>query len=149
KNYYKKAGDSEQGRMIALAEKRSEEVITLFNSLSSDSFLEGEAEGTVITVATTHQAKGLEWSKVTIADDFQDALSARTSDVVTGDSAKLIEGDKKEIDHSEINLLYVAVSRAMNELVLSPKMEAWIGLVQTKVEEQPIGDILDGAKIID
>lgn len=62
-----------------------------------------EAKAEVI-ISTAHKAKGREWARVMLADDFP---SPKT-DPDTGET--------KPLDPSEIRLLYVAVTRAQREL---------------------------------
>ena len=59
-----------------------------------------------ITVSTAHRAKGLEWPIVVICDDFPHLLE---EDVDKRDVLSLID---------EINLLYVAVTRSLQTLII-------------------------------
>lgn len=65
---------------------------------------ESEAD---ITLTTVHRSKGLEWDNVAIADDFPDVFQ--------------LEGDLRD---DELNLLYVAVTRAQHLLVVNSLIEA-------------------------
>jgi superfamily I DNA/RNA helicase len=74
----------------------------------------GLVERASITVATIHRAKGLEWDKVTIIDDW-----ARIK--------------KYQDDPAEWRLLYVAITRARKDLVLSDVVSAWLGALKRNV----------------
>lgn len=58
-----------------------------------------------ITVCTAHRSKGLEWDSVSLHDDFADILDPEMSE------------SKR---HDEINLLYVAATRARQTLITDP-----------------------------
>ena len=58
-----------------------------------------------VTVCTAHRSKGLEWDTVKLYDDFADILDP------------LMAKDKR---HDEINLMYVAATRARKTLVIDP-----------------------------
>ncbi|ECG8632734.1 ATP-dependent helicase [Salmonella enterica subsp. salamae] len=58
-----------------------------------------------VTVCTAHRGKGLEWERVQLHDDFADILDPE------------IPESKR---HDEINLLYVATTRARRTLVIDP-----------------------------
>ncbi|EBJ5112170.1 ATP-dependent helicase [Salmonella enterica] len=58
-----------------------------------------------VTVCTAHRGKGLEWDRVQLYDDFADILDPEMPDVKR---------------HDEINLMYVATTRARKVLILAP-----------------------------
>lgn len=60
---------------------------------------------TTVTVSTVHRAKGLEWDSVVLDDDFPDVFDEEMS---------------AEEKYDELNLLYVAVTRAKQNLVINP-----------------------------
>ncbi len=61
-----------------------------------------------ITVTTVHKAKGLEWENVILANDFPDLFALQ---------------DKPDAWCDEVNLLYVAVTRAMKRLAVNEIVE--------------------------
>lgn len=61
-----------------------------------------------ITLSTAHKAKGLEFDNVVMADDFADPSSPDGTDIQEG------------------NLLYVTATRAMKNLVLNKRMNAFV-----------------------
>jgi len=60
-----------------------------------------------VTITTVHKAKGLEWSKVRLANDFK------------------VPGDQGNPTTEETNILYVAASRALHQLDLSKCEACW------------------------
>lgn len=67
------------------------------------------ADAPLVTLCTAHRAKGLEWPWVYLMDDFPDVLSPDLD---------------AEARDQEINLLYVAATRAQEHLVLNEQAEA-------------------------
>lgn len=72
--------------------------------------------GNEVTLTTGHRSKGLEWMDVVLADDFTDM---RTS----FDPAA---GQEVEPDIQEINLLYVALTRAQRGLEIPKGIKEWL-----------------------
>ena len=60
-----------------------------------------------ITVSTVHKAKGLEWPRVLMSSDFNQFVE--------------LEKGIPVIDMQEAYIMYVALTRAREKLVLSPK----------------------------
>jgi len=74
----------------------------------------GLVERARITVATIHRAKGLEWDQVHIIDDWSRIKHYQD-------------------DPAERRLLYVAITRARKDLVLSDVVSAWLGALKRNV----------------
>ncbi|HAU6732969.1 TPA: ATP-dependent helicase [Salmonella enterica subsp. enterica serovar Elisabethville] len=79
--------------------------------------METEAD---ITVCTAHRSKGLEWDRVKLHDDFADILDPEMP-------------ERKR--HDEINLLYVAATRARHTLVIDP-------ILAELLAQPPAGELL-------
>ncbi|RPA79329.1 P-loop containing nucleoside triphosphate hydrolase protein [Ascobolus immersus RN42] len=77
------------------------------------SLVNRESEADVI-FTTCHQAKGLEWDRVQLADDFwipfsqKNALRSKTTRI--------------EMQRAEMNMVYVAATRARKELIICPQL---------------------------
>ena len=82
------------------------EDVTLFNELSGEDVVAGEAEDDRVVLSSIHQAKGLEWSRVIVVGlsegRFPNYRSAATDEGL----------------EEERRLFYVAVTRAKNEVAL-------------------------------
>lgn len=64
-----------------------------------------------VTVCTAHRSKGLEFNIVALNDDFPDVFDP-------------FYNDKEELMHDELNLLYVAATRALKTLALNASVES-------------------------
>jgi hypothetical protein len=64
-------------------------------------------------LATAHKAKGLEWPRVRLADDFP---SLEELDAADGDGIPYLTPEERD---QELHLLYVAVTRARQQLELN------------------------------
>ncbi|WP_179287592.1 3'-5' exonuclease [Paraferrimonas haliotis] len=79
-------------RALSLCKSKQFDIVRIRETLSQiDRF---NRESSELTLITAHQSKGLEWDRVTLADDFANDFMLKN-------------GDK-----SELNLFYVAVTRA-------------------------------------
>jgi len=64
-------------------------------------------------LATAHKAKGLEWPRVRLADDFP---RLEELDAVDGDGVPYLTAEERD---QELHLLYVAATRARQQLELN------------------------------
>lgn len=81
-----------------------------------------QSDAATIILTTVHQAKGLEWDTVVLADDFSPAQEARVPSL---DAQVYARGACDEINH-----MYVALTRAQRRLVLPPGIHQWLIAVQ-------------------
>lgn len=81
-----------------------------------------------ILLTTTHRAKGLEFQRVRMADDFTDTITSdmeidpETQQPIPGPPRLMIPGE--DVDAEEFNILYVAATRAAERLEICPQLEA-------------------------
>jgi F-box protein 18 (helicase) len=85
-----------------------------------------------VVLVTAHKSKGLEWDNVMLAPDFTDLLDSndepmRTKDQVLADKTITDEKVRKAIladavERDEINLVYVAATRAKKKLKLNTEL---------------------------
>lgn len=68
-----------------------------------------------ITFSTAHKSKGQEWLQVILADDFLDFFDDN------GEPKK-----PETIDQQEVNILYVAITRAREAIEICPKLKTWL-----------------------
>ncbi|CAM5558827.1 3'-5' exonuclease [Eoetvoesiella caeni] len=102
--FAKESGNNEMRRTLTLVQDPN--LHTKLQLLRQNT-VENESEAQ-ITLSTVHRAKGLEWLNVVLADDFPDIFEMM---------------DKPELRDDEINLLYVASTRAMQILVINSIVE--------------------------
>ena len=103
-------------------------VVSLENRFSSTNFLENlsKVEANVldvcgkhladVTLVTAHQAKGLEWDRVQLANDFKPDFALRT----------LLPNMK--YFREEACILYVALTRARKELIIPHVVREWFAM---------------------
>lgn len=78
-----------------------------------------------ITISTAHKAKGRQWKTVRLSDDFLKSSSANPM------ATNLTEKDTKKlsaIDPAELRLLYVALTRAKDELEIPESILQFLGV---------------------
>jgi superfamily I DNA/RNA helicase len=76
----------------------------------------GLVERAGITVCTMHRAKGLEWDQVTIINDWNRIKNFQTN-------------------AEERRLLYVAMTRARKDLILSDVVSTWLATLRQDAED--------------
>ena len=75
-------------------------------------------DSATIVLTTVHQAKGLEWKCVVVADDFSPTLDACTPSLRPQVSQFFAQ--------DELNHMYVAMTRARSELIIPPCILQWL-----------------------
>lgn len=100
----KETGNSEMRRALQLIK----EPTLLENLKMLQQYTVEEEHLADVTVSTVHKAKGLEWANVILANDFPDIFALH---------------DKPDEWCDEVNLLYVAVTRAMKRLAVNEQVE--------------------------
>ena len=92
--------------IINFVDKYSCSLIPTLEKFKSASYVD-EADADLI-VSTVHKSKGREWDNVVVESDF------RLSEELLSDE----EIEKEKIDYEELNLLYVAITRAQQKLLI-------------------------------
>jgi superfamily I DNA/RNA helicase len=70
-----------------------------------------------VILTTTHKAKGMEWDSVMLGDDFPRLIDQKTN------CLKPLGMDEGELNPEEVNLQYVAVTRARKNLQLNVEIK--------------------------
>lgn len=110
KEYAEKSEDIEANRQLAIVDTYGhslEHLIPRINSAAKTDLSRAQ-----VGLTTAHRAKGMTTDHVVLADDFPEILSA--------DGQPLPE---EELDRQEINLLYVAATRAKHTLLLNKTVQ--------------------------
>jgi hypothetical protein len=97
-------GDPALRVLVRLIQDRDRKVLHMCRRL--EACVESPAAAQ-ITVSTVHKAKGLEWPRVLVSSDFNQFVE--------------LEKGKPVIDMEEAYIMYVALTRAREKLILSPK----------------------------
>lgn len=124
--YRSVANESEDGEMlrtIKIVEQYSRDLPQLFDKLRKTAVTD-ELEAT-LTVSTAHRSKGLEWDAVALSDDFS--------------FEPFNEENTRERFEDEMNLLYVACTRAMKVLAINfPVLEIMQEYVDRRDGKRPV-----------
>lgn len=96
-------GDPALQVLVNLVQNRDRKVLTMCRQLEE---CVDSAVGAQITVSTVHKAKGLEWNRVFLSNDFNQFVER--------------ENDKPLLNAEEAYVIYVALTRARDQLVLHP-----------------------------
>lgn len=82
-----------------------------------------------IVISTAHKSKGREWGRVRLLDDF---LRGRPRDKVPAKS-----GADTGLDHSELRLFYVAMTRAKEEIEIAPPVLEMLNAKLASIRHKP------------
>ena len=113
--YSEETRDSETRILAELVEEYKHETPQLVQEMRANAVVDAKDAQTVL--ATAHKAKGLDWDYVQIADDFE---------VLEDAEASLKNDPLVPLDEQEINLLYVAITRARKSVQLNTETKRWI-----------------------
>lgn len=109
-SYSKKTEDSELSMLISLVLKFKGRLPSLINGLKEIHLTNSQKYKADMIYSTVHKCKGMEYDEVNIADDFM------TENAIINHYQKNNERYNTNKLNEEINLLYVAVTRAKNKI---------------------------------
>ena len=112
-DYIEKTGDSQFGMLVDIVKKYGNDIPGIIKTIKDKHVENDEKEKAEIIFSTVHRCKGMEYDVVHIVNDFitEDKLE-KLSDDSKGDELSLSRLNE------EINLLYVAVTRAKNVIYI-------------------------------
>lgn len=114
-DYTEQSQDPETRILAKLIDQYRHDTPTLVADLRSNAVADSAAASLVLT--TAHKSKGLDWDHVEIAEDFE---------VLAKTEAALAKDPLAPIPEQEINLLYVAVTRARQSIQLNEETRDWL-----------------------
>jgi F-box protein, helicase, 18 len=117
--------DAELTSLVKTVNKYGKEIPHLIKSIERNTV--SEIKSADVLLATTHKAKGFEFKRVKLKDDFTDFFEEKNK-------RRLPDS----IPRDEINLYYVAVTRAKERLQLNRKLKRIISYLKKKYDEYPI-----------
>lgn len=108
--YVKKTEDGELSMLISLVMKYKGRLYSLINELKEIHLSNGQKNQADMIYSTVHKCKGMEYDEVTLANDFytESSLIEKFSELPT-------QHNKNKLNE-EINLLYVAITRAKSKI---------------------------------
>lgn len=115
--YVEGTGDVEMKMLMEVVSKYKRKLPFLLKKLKDYHVEDGQKEQADMIFSTVHRCKGMEYDEVILKDDFMNEARLRKTLSEQGtkvDKARLIE---------EINLLYVAVTRTKNKLVIPNSLQ--------------------------
>jgi F-box protein, helicase, 18 len=114
-SYADDAKDPEVGVLVGIVEEFRNETPDLVRDLRQHESRNADDADVILT--TGHKAKGLDWNYVQICEDFK---------LLADLEEKLAEDYYAPIDDQEINLLYVAATRAKTAVQLNKETATWL-----------------------
>ncbi len=114
-NYAEEAKDPETRVLSEVVEEFRNETPGLVEQIKRNEVHDASQADLVLT--TAHRAKGLDWDYVQLAEDFE---------ILTETEADLAQDPNAPVNEQEINLLYVAATRAKKRLALNEETIAWM-----------------------
>lgn len=112
-NYAESIDDKEIKMLLRVVEKYRDEIPSLIQDLKNKS--QKDLRGQEIILTTAHKSKGQEFDSVVLLDDYCDLK---------------VEQDDNNVDiipsTEDINILYVAATRAINNLKMNEKTIEWL-----------------------
>lgn len=111
--YGKELDDKEVNSLVKIVDEYGHDIPELVDRICKEAV--ASPTGEEILMTTAHKAKGLEWMDVVLTDDFTDMKSEKDS-----------IGRAIPPDREEVNLLYVAMTRALRGLSIHPSLMEWL-----------------------
>lgn len=121
--YIKSTEDAQLGMMVEIVNEYGNEIPSIIKSLKDLHTGDGERDKAEMIFSTVHRAKGMEYDTVYLVNDF---ITEQKLERITGDITGKNKKEKQDFDknklNEEINLLYVAVTRAKSNLHIPESM---------------------------
>lgn len=111
--YGESLDDKEVKSLVRIVNEYGSAIPNLIERITREAV--AEPTGNEILMTTAHKAKGLEFMDVRLTDDFTDMQEQRDNE------DRMIPPEREEI-----NLLYVAMTRALRGLSVHPSMMEWL-----------------------
>lgn len=123
---------SQEAILVKLITKKKDKIPALTEQVRRCN-VEHPDQATVI-LTSAHRSKGLEWDRVRLGDDFFNPFEERKQR--DDEEAKSEEEIKRKQDE-ELNLLYVAATRAKKEIALNPVLREFVRRANLRFDRKP------------
>lgn len=121
KSFNKRYQDPDITFLIKIIVKHGDSFSEIIKILESTNYV--SEENADIIFSTIHKAKGREWDNVLVEDDFS----------IFNKNIAIKQILEKEME--ELNLMYVAMTRAKKKLLIKPLFESYLGELQGYIKE--------------
>jgi F-box protein, helicase, 18 len=132
-DYIEKTEDASLGMIVEVIKEFGNELPSLINELKSNHTVVKEDADMIFS--TVHRCKGMEYDEVTLLNDFVNEEKLKKYIAQYGGD-KINERDKNRLAE-EINILYVAATRAKKKLKIPPEINP-LQSVELAQQPQPI-----------
>ena len=111
--YGKALHDTEVNSMVKIVNDYQHDIPDLIGRICEEAV--AAPTGNEVMMTTAHKSKGLEWMSVVLTDDFTSMKASKDE-----------HGSLVPPDREEINLLYVAMTRALRDISVHPSLMHWL-----------------------
>lgn len=115
--YIDKTEDHTLNMMLEIVQQYGQEIPELLKELKAKQVDNTNKASAGLVFSTLHKCKGLEYDVVELADDFVTEKKIDDSAIIVQETPKLLNNLLEEV-----NLLYVAITRAKNKLYIPEKL---------------------------
>ena len=115
-NYIKKTEDPQLGMLVEIVKKYGNKIHGIIKTIKERHVSNEEKEKAEMIFSTVHRSKGMEYDAIKLVDDF---ITEKVLENFKEGKSKNYSPDKL---NEEINLLYVAITRAKNCIYIPDKL---------------------------
>lgn len=123
---------SQEAILVKLINKKKDKIPALTEQVRRCN-VESPDQATVI-LTSAHRSKGLEWDRVRLGEDFFNPFEERKP---RDDDEEKSEEEIKRKQDEELNLLYVAATRAKKEIALNPVLREFVRRANLRFDRKP------------
>lgn len=131
-NFVKITEDRTLKRLVKLVETYGHSIPKLIDDIKENAKPNYRDATCIIT--TAHKSKGLELDQVVIADDFPNLIVTNT---INSKSEQCIAKVGVDISAEEVNLIYVAITRAIKKIELSESINEFLFFREKNLKPSP------------
>lgn len=120
-DYADAAQDGEARIMCKLVDRYGDDIPDLVEQIRANAVADPREAQVILT--TAHKSKGAEWDNVQLANDFEFLMDYEE---------KVDKNPGTPLPEQEVNLLYVAVTRAKSHLQVNPDTQQWLATLEQR-----------------